>query len=69
MAIGVDQTHAGRARRTLLRNVLLTGAAMMAPGTAAMAKDVRPASAASGDLSKGTAQLTLGMVVFDGFQL
>ncbi|MCC5068810.1 DJ-1/PfpI family protein [Xanthomonas campestris] len=69
MSIEADQTHASRARRTLLRNALLTGAAMMAPGTAAMAKDVRPASAASGDLSKGTAQLTLGMVVFDGFQL
>lgn len=69
MSIEADQTHASRARRTLLRTALLTGAAMMAPGTAAMAKDLRPASAASGDLSKGTAQLTLGMVVFDGFQL
>ena len=69
MSIEADQTHASRARRTLLRNALLTGAAMMAPGTAAIAKDLRPASAASGDLSKGTAQLTLGMVVFYGFQL
>ena len=69
MSIEADQTHASRARRTLLRNALLTGAAMMAPGTAVMAKDLRPASGVRGDVSKGTAQLTLGMVVFDGFQL
>lgn len=42
MSSELDQTYADRARRTLLRNALLTGAAMMAPGAMAAANAVSP---------------------------
>lgn len=66
MSTELQHGHADRTRRMLLCNVLLTGAAMIAPG--AVANDVQTAQRRAKTASDSV-RLTLGMVVFDGFQL
>ncbi|UXA70449.1 DJ-1/PfpI family protein [Xanthomonas prunicola] len=67
MSFETKQTNASHSRRMVLRTALLGGAAVISAG--AMANDVRPASARRDKASGDAGQLTLGMVVFEGFQL
>ncbi|WP_372392050.1 DJ-1/PfpI family protein [Xanthomonas sp. NCPPB 3582] len=67
MSTELEQTHADPTRRMVLRTALLSGAALISPG--AVASDTRPASARRGQAGGNAPHLTLGMVVFEGFQL
>ncbi|MBV6843983.1 DJ-1/PfpI family protein [Xanthomonas campestris pv. paulliniae] len=67
MSIEREQAHANHSRRLVLRTALLGSAAMICAG--ATANDARPASTRRDKVASDTAQLTLGMLVFEGFQL
>ncbi|MBO9770025.1 MULTISPECIES: hypothetical protein [Xanthomonas] len=61
------QAHASHSRRLVLRTALLGSAAMICAG--ATGNDARPASARRAKVAFDAAQLTLCMLVFEGFQL